>query len=157
MPFVLPVFSDSTWARRQVLLRGCQLLPACCLLFLLNPQSAIYNLKYIYLRSRWRKIAEKGGTEKEKGSEKRWDVRLRRIIANCEFRIANLKKHKPDWTERKRDAGRRKLRKITNHKTQITNKSQWPKFEIPNMFGSLNIGIWDFGIRLLDAGILNSP
>ncbi len=31
------------------------------------------------------------------------------------------------------------------------------KKRIPNMFGSLNIGIRDFGIRLLDAGILNSP
>jgi hypothetical protein len=40
---------------------------------------------------------------------------------------------------------RLKLMEITNHKTQITNKPQHhPKKRIPNMFGSLNIGIWDF-------------
>ena len=33
--------------------------------------------------------------------------------------------------------------KIPNYKSQITNKSQWPKFEIRNLFWSLNTGIWD--------------
>ena len=43
---------------------SCSLPPACFF--------KICNLQFIYLRLRWRKIAEKGGTEKEKGGEI-WD------------------------------------------------------------------------------------
>ncbi|MDH3772710.1 MAG: hypothetical protein OET42_00090, partial [Deltaproteobacteria bacterium] len=61
---------------------------ALCLLPALL-QSAIYNLACIYLRLRWRKIAEKGGTGKEKGGEI-WDCarppRLARMAGgDCGF------------------------------------------------------------------------
>jgi hypothetical protein len=67
------------------------------------------------------------------------------------------------------DLRQAKLMKITNHKTQITNKSQCPKFEIqnPNLILEKNpkyvwvirywnlrftcnlvLGIWDFGMRI---------
>jgi len=40
--------------------------------------------------------------------------------------------------------------KNTNYKSQITNNFQWSKTQIPNLFRSLNIEIWDlFGICAL--------